>query len=153
MADQTIRSELQAEYLLLQKTIEDFDGRALTIKAWSTTYSLVAVTGAWISHASAALLVAAVSSLVFWLIEASWKAFQYAYYDRCWKIEEYFRGERTLDAPFQISKSWSQRWSETGARKTLEVLFWPHVALPHIVVVPLALILYLLVRCGVLALS
>ena len=28
---------LQTEYLHLQKTIEDFDGKAMTIKAWSVT--------------------------------------------------------------------------------------------------------------------
>jgi hypothetical protein len=36
---------LQAEYLQLQKTIEDFDARALTIKAWSVTFGLTALAG------------------------------------------------------------------------------------------------------------
>ena len=39
-------------------------------------------------------MVACFSALLFWYIEASWKTFQYAYYDRAWEIEEYFRGKK-----------------------------------------------------------
>lgn len=59
-----LRAELQAEYLHLQKVIEDFDGRALTIKAWSITFSLVALAGAFASHVTAVLLVSSISALL-----------------------------------------------------------------------------------------
>ena len=45
MNEEQLRNALQAEYLHLQKVIEDFDGRALTIKAWSVTFSLVTIAG------------------------------------------------------------------------------------------------------------
>jgi len=37
---------LAQEYLQLQKTVEDFDARALTIKAWSVTFSAAGLGGA-----------------------------------------------------------------------------------------------------------
>jgi hypothetical protein len=33
-----LTSALQTEYFHLQKTIEEFDGKAMTIKAWSVTF-------------------------------------------------------------------------------------------------------------------
>ena len=39
--DDKIAAHLAQEYLFLQKVIEDFDARALTIKAWSVTFSAV----------------------------------------------------------------------------------------------------------------
>ena len=94
MNEEQLRNALQAEYLHLQKVIEDFDGRALTIKAWSVTFSLVTIAGFFATQKPAVLMVACFSALLFWYIEASWKTFQYAYYDRAWEIEEYFRGKK-----------------------------------------------------------
>ena len=91
-------SALQTEYLHLQKTIEDFDGKAMTIKAWSVTFSFSVIVGAFASHAPAVLLVAAVSSLLFWFLETMWKTFQLGYYERAAQIEAHFRGESPLRA-------------------------------------------------------
>jgi len=77
---------LQAEYLHLQKTIEDFDGRALTIKAWSISFSMASIAGALAGGSHAILLVAGASAILFWLLEAGWKAFQYVYYRRAHAI-------------------------------------------------------------------
>ncbi len=60
----------QAEYFHLQKTVEDFDGKALTIKAWSITFNMAVLVGAFTSHASAVLLIASAASLMFWVLEA-----------------------------------------------------------------------------------
>jgi hypothetical protein len=78
---------LQAEYYHLQKTIEDFDGRALTIKAWSVTFGLASLVGAFVSRASLVFLIAAAGAALFWLLESFWKAFQLGYYARIEKIE------------------------------------------------------------------
>ncbi len=150
MNEDQLRAALQAEYLHLQKVIEDFDGRALTIKAWSITFSLAAIGGAFASHAPAVLLVSSISALIFWFIEGSWKTFQYAYYDRAGKIEEYFRSERKLDFAFQIGTSWYQRWKAGGSQKLLQIMLWPHVALPHVVVAAIALVLFGLAQRGVI---
>src|SRR5262245_59137658 len=144
-ADQ-LRLELQAEYLHLQKAIEEFDGRAVTIKAWSVTFSLVALAGAFASHAAPVLLVSCVSALLFWFVEASWKTFQYAHYRRAELIERYFRGETDVDFPFQITASWHAAYISGGAARLARILCWPHVALPHAAVAVIALLLYLFVK-------
>jgi hypothetical protein len=106
--DEQLRSALQTEYLQIQKTLEDFDGRAITIKAWSVSFSLVAIGGAFASHSAPVLLVSCISAILFWVIEGNWKTFQYAHYARSGEIEEYFRGERQIDFAFQIGTSWSK---------------------------------------------
>ena len=86
------RGLLAQEYLHLQKVIEDFDGKSLTIKAWSVSFSLVAIGSAFVSHSSVVLLIAGVSALLFWIIESFWKTFQFMHYTRSGQLEEYFRG-------------------------------------------------------------
>ena len=44
--------------------MEDFDGRTLTIKAWSITFGLVAVSGAFATHVSVAFLMVASSAAI-----------------------------------------------------------------------------------------
>src|SRR5262245_12317816 len=106
-------SALQAEYLHLQKTIEDFDGRALTIKAWSVTFGLAALVGAFASKAHVVFLVAAAGAALFWLLESFWKVFQLGYYKRVEQIEKHFRGESPpLPAAHQISTVWQEWWDE-----------------------------------------
>ncbi len=142
MDEKERRSALQAEYMQLQKVIEDFDGRALTIKAWSISFSLVAIGTAFATKADAIFAVSCVSALLFWYLEASWKTFQYAFYDRAGDIEAFFRGEKTIEAPFQIGSSWYRRWRAGGRKRLLRILFWPHVALPHAAVAVLAAVLF-----------
>jgi hypothetical protein len=150
MNEDQLRAALQAEYLHLQKVIEDFDGRVLTIKAWSITFSLVALAGAFASHASAVFLVSSISALLFWFLEGSWKTFQYAHYDRSGKIEAYFRGEGKLDSAFQIGTSWHRGWISGGPRTLRQIMLWPHVALPHVVVAAIGLVLFSLNAAGVI---
>ena len=148
MPEDQLRAALQVEYLQLQKVIEDFDSRALTIKAWSVTFSLSAIAGAFASHAAPVFIVSAISAILFWYIEASWKSFQYAFYDRSGEIEEYFRGEKNLKAPFQIGSSWHKRWRTGGSSRLWRILLWPHVALPHAAISLIASVLYILSLAG-----
>jgi len=146
MNDDQLRSALQAEYLHLQKTVEDMDGRSLTIKAWSISFSLAAVAGAFASKASNVLLLACASAVLFWWLEARWKTFQDAYYGRIDDIEQHFRGEAALPSALQIRKSWYSSWNGGSRRRLWEILTWPHVALPHAAVAAIALALFALVR-------
>lgn len=150
MNDEQLRAALQAEYLHLQKVIEDFDARALTIKVWSITFSLVALVGAFASHALPVFLVSSISALLFWFIDGSWKTFQYAYYDRSGDIEEYFRGEKKIAAPFQIGTFWFRRWQSDGTARLKKVVLWPLVALPHVIVAVLGVVLFFLSTTGVI---
>ena len=69
MTPPELNSALQAEYLHLQKTVEDFDSKALTIKAWSITFSLTVIGGAFVSHKELVFLLASVASAIFWYLE------------------------------------------------------------------------------------
>src|SRR3954447_104242 len=110
MTDEQRNDLLKDEYLQLERSILEFDGRALTIKAWSVTFSLVAVVGAFASHAPAVLLIAAFGSCMFWTIECMWKTFQYAFYERINEIEDYFAGKGKPPDPLQIGRAWYRRW-------------------------------------------
>lgn len=140
MSDEYLRDE----YLQLQKIIEDFDARALTVKAWSVTLSAAGIVTAYIEGNPTILLIAGASAVVFWLIEAMWKNNQYAFYRRVKEIETYFRepAGRVFE-PFQIATSWSESWRKNGgSANSIWIMTWPHVALPHLVVAAAATILY-----------
>jgi len=123
---------LRQEYFQLQQTVEAFDQRALTIKAWSVTFSMAGVGTAFSSNRPVLLLLSAVASLLFWLIEGHWKVFQQAYYPRIREIEALMAGQpvECATAP-NIATSWSRAWHSYRLRT---VLLWPHVFLPHAVV-------------------
>jgi hypothetical protein len=140
---------LKDEYLHLQKAIEEFDGRAVTIKAWSISFSMVAIVGAFATRAPMALLAGSISAALFWLIEGFWKTFQDAYYERAYRIEEFFAGDGKDLVPLQISRSWHRRWKKSGSRRLLRIMSWPHVALPHVAVIFVGLVLYTLHAFGV----
>jgi hypothetical protein len=135
---------LRDEYVQLQKAIEDFDGRAIVIKTWSISFSLAATVGAFASHAPAAFLVASVSSALFWLIEGFWKRFQDAYYARATLIERFFAGEEHEVTPFQIARSWNTAWVKGTVGRLLRIMMWPHVALPHVLVMSMGVALFAL---------
>ncbi len=144
MTDKQLLRFLKEEYLQLQRTIEEFDGRALTIKAWSVTFSMMALVGAFAAHAPPALLIAVFGSCLFWWIECMWKTSQYAFYQRINVLEDYFAGKGERPAPFQIGRSWYERWSRLSFRRMCRILLWPRVALPHAAVAFLGCLLYTL---------
>ena len=122
----------------------------LTIKAWSVTFSMMALVGAFAAHAAPALLIAVFGSCLFWWIECMWKTSQYAFYRRISVLEDYFLGKGERPAPFQIGRSWYERWSTLGVRRMFRILFWPRVALPHAAVSVLGVFLYILTVADVI---
>ena len=147
-----LSTALQVEYYHLQKTIEDFDGKAMTIKAWSVTFSLSVLVGAFVSQASAVLLIAAAASVLFWFLETMWKVFQLGFYERAEQIEAHFRGESKLNSPNQIGAAWMEKWNRTPWSEVCRMALWPHVALPHIAVTFIGAAMFLLAKFGALAL-
>lgn len=139
------RELLKSEYLHLHRVIVDFDGRAITIKAWSVSFSLVALVGAFASHAAPVLLIGSLSAALFWLIEGYWKTFQNAHYERMRVIENYFRNPKKTLTPLQINTSWLRKWQADRSGSLWRILAWPYVALPHALIVLLGLVLYGLV--------
>jgi len=142
----SIDAALQAEYYHLQKTIEDFDGRALTIKAWSVTFGLASLVGAFASKSQLVFLIAAVGALLFWLLEAFWKAFQLGYYARVQQIEAHFRGEEILRTPHQVSATWQAWWESESWWILARTAVWVHVAVPHAFVAIAGILAYFVVN-------
>jgi hypothetical protein len=139
-----IDSLLQVEYYHLQKTIEDFDIRALTIKAWSVSFGLAAIVTAIASRANLIFLLASAGGIVFWLLEAYWKSFQLGYCARINAIENHFAGRTEVLTPHQISTSWREWWVGEPWLNRLRPAVWLHVALPHLIVAFGGLLTYLL---------
>jgi|GEM_PF-2290483 len=114
----SIRDELKEEYLFLQQTYEDFDNRALLIKGWAITVSLGSLALGFNpdnkDFFGPIFLFVSISSILFWVIEAKWKTFQYANAYRIRILEAYFRGDEKYQdiIPFQIYHSWFKAYSQ-----------------------------------------
>ncbi len=147
MMDEKTRLDLlKSEYLHIQGVIESFDSRVLSIKTWSVTTGLTGIGAAFSTHSKHVLLLATLSSLIFWYIEGRWKTFQYAYNYRARRIEDYFAGAEPDLIPMQIARDWR------GDLSLLRTMRQLHVALPHAFVALTGAILYLLSLVRILAL-
>src|SRR5260370_32534860 len=89
------RGLLRDEYLLLQNAYEDSDRRAVTIKGWSATVAAVGLGAGFQYGRREFWMISVGTAVVFWVLEAIWKAFQYGHSRRIQQIESYFRGEGT----------------------------------------------------------
>lgn len=122
---------VKAEYFHLQSAVDSFDGKALTIKAWSVTFSLATIAAGFVEDAALLALLGGLSAVGFWLVEGLWKAFQDGHYARLGVLEDALQRGVLPDAP-AISASWSQQYD--GGRRLPRVLFYRHVLLPHLLV-------------------
>jgi hypothetical protein len=143
---------LKEEYFFLQKTYEDFDSKSITIKTWSVSGSLVLIGAGFSEKGSAELFcIGAIASLFFWVIEAYWKGFQYAFLRRIKTIEAYFTNtEKSILPPLQISTDWNLDWHTVGKRRVWKrIIWWPTVMLPHLVLFIGGITLYILTYIGI----
>jgi hypothetical protein len=138
---------LRDEYLLLQKFYEDFDGRIVTIKGWSATVGMAALGGGF--YQSRFLwLFAAGAAVIFWLVEALWKSFQYMYAPRIQELETAFRSDHFDDvSPLQVYNSWFKQLHNHGFG-VLSNARLGIVAFPHFVTVIAGVTLFLLHTFG-----
>lgn len=137
--------------MYLQEVIEAFDTKALNIKEWGTGISVgVAAFALKASHRWLFGLVA-INALCFWIIEASWKLYQWAYMQRIVEIESYFRSvnKDKVITPFQITQSWYSEGTVDGVFKSVRseggpicgffVKFFDiNVMLPYLVIIIVA---------------
>jgi hypothetical protein len=142
MKDTERRQLLKDEYILIQNVIQGFDARAITIKGWSITFSMVVLIGAFASHVPIAFLIASFSALLFWLIEGTWKIFQHAYYGHSLEIERYFSGEIEDMVPLQAGHAWFNSLRTMRKIEFVSILFYGNVLLPHVVIIAGGVILY-----------
>ena len=114
--DNATRTELlKEEYFELQRIYEDFDRRALTIKGWAITICVggIGIGFQYADQINPLLGLVVFASLLFWVIEAKWKTFQYANSYRIRKIEAHFRGDKNYSelVPLQMYHDWFQSYS------------------------------------------
>jgi hypothetical protein len=149
MTNDTRRDLLKAEYLHLQNVVVSYDGQLLTIKAWSVTASLAGLAAAFSTHSVWLLVLSLISSVLFWITEALWKAFQHAYYGRINELESDFTLDEQTLAPMQTWKRWNEDFpAKVSFKETCERLKWLHVLLPHGFVAGVSLLLLILVAAG-----
>jgi len=132
---------LKDEYFHLQSVIDKFDDKSLLIKQWCVTLCMTGISGAFVKKAPLLLLLSSGAGILFWIIEAYWKSFQRVARRRAKDIEAYLNGNLDdLKYPY-ITSAWGDNWFH---RDVFEVFFWPHVLLPHLIVVLLGSILFTL---------
>ncbi|TSE04361.1 DUF2270 domain-containing protein [Aquimarina algiphila] len=148
MNDDKLRLDLiEKEYFHLQTEIEKFDDKSLTIKTWSVSL-VTAIVGSDILAENTnhyLILFASFASIMFWIIEASWKAFQSAYYCRIKVIEKFMREKDFKIEPLQIATSWSKSHKKINFKKFMSIMFWRQVMIPHGMMSIILLILYLII--------
>jgi hypothetical protein len=168
-ADGKAQSIEEREYFAIADTVGAADQRLLTIKGWGVTLSLVALGLGFQYRAFGFFIVALVSSISFWILEATVKRHQMRYYPRMREIEvkrhrEAVAANAPLSAP-RIDWSWATADAllSRGDMPAAEVqpsrksrayrMMWlaPHVALPHAVTFLAAVVLLALVLSGQMA--
>jgi hypothetical protein len=134
---------LSKEYFEIVRIISDFDQRLLMIKGWGVTLSLAIIVLGIQRKSREILLVAAISSMSFWLLEGITKGHQMRYYPRMQELEvacyEKLGGPHIdaswMDATSAIPGAYSappdnkrrtRLWLEYSGR-----WFLPAVTLPH----------------------
>jgi hypothetical protein len=134
---------IKQEYFKLQDFYEDFDKRIQTIKGWSITVALAAI-AAGLNYKNEYLgLFAAISSFVFWIIDATWKSFQYHYRPRIAEIEEKMRAEDITDIkPLQIYASWGDSYRQKKYTP-IKLFSYSIVYIPHLPIVLIGLAFFL----------
>lgn len=139
---------LKDEYLHIQKSIIELDGRALTIKAWSVSFGLATAAAAFAAQSKWLFLISLISCITFWIVESFWKLIQKCFDARSWAIEEHFSNKVCLLEALQIDHYWIEEWKQRRWAILKRIVFKPHVMLPHIVVALLAILLFLLATFG-----
>jgi len=138
---------LADEYMFLQRAVEEFDAKALTIKGWSVTVGSAAIAAAIQQDVPELLLAAASSAVGFWLTEVIRKGQQRTFYFRIFEIERYFERSFPDTRPLQISTTWWRahlgKDPPSGRPRSnfLTPLILPGVLLPHIAIAGAALFL------------
>ena len=153
---------IEKEYFELLKIVAQFDDRFLAVKGWTVTFSLATLALAFQKKTKGLFLVAALSAMSFWVLEAYMKLHQNQYYPRMRQIEVVCNSQQknapAVDWAWQEGRKLLDGESEpipgpiTQERKpTLLVsvfglhmgtMLLPHVLLPHGVTVVIGLALY-----------
>jgi hypothetical protein len=149
------------EYQKLLEIVSSYDSSLLTIKGWSVTLSLVLIAQGFEKKNRRLFVVAALSSMCFWLLDAQFKGYQMRYYPRMREIEVNCLANGP-DGP-RVDWSWYHAPSQfvdqalelkrkpelyAGFQGYTWRYFLPNVLLPHVLPMLIGAVLALLVSMG-----
>ncbi|MEL6256140.1 MAG: hypothetical protein AAFR87_29315 [Bacteroidota bacterium] len=134
---------LHSEYLHIQRTMEDFDSRALTLKIWASCFSIFLLGLVLYVQKELLFMLPPLTTIIFWLIETQWKTFQYAHYERAGKIEAFFAGKGNDIHPMQIGTDWYKSWKAGGFLRFIKTALRAHVILPHGILLFISILPYI----------
>jgi uncharacterized membrane protein len=135
---------LKTEYFKLQDYYESFDTKVQTIKGWSATVSIAAISAGFAYRNEYIWLFAALTALVFWIMDAKWKIFQYCYSGRIKEIEKAFREDNFENIiPIQIYSSWFRTWG-SGKYTISNIMFMFIVTIPYLYTIIICITLFFL---------
>ena len=141
-AEETQAILLKDEYVMLQNLYEDFDSKGLTIKSWSITVALATIGTAVLANRNDLLLVAFVSAIMFWYLEAYWRGLAYFFAVRIQNIEEAFQTDKWKEeVPLQLYSTWTETY-KIKRDQTLRFMLKQSSILPHFVIAIVSLVLY-----------
>lgn len=86
--EKQIHDDLMSEYYAIYETVSAFDQRLLTIKSWGVTFGLATLGLGFQQDHYGLFLVAAISALAFWALEAVTKLHQMRHFPRMGDIEQ-----------------------------------------------------------------
>ncbi len=151
--DHRFIDSINAEYYKLVSIVSDFDKNLLTVKGWGVTLGLAALAWGFQNQHYGLFLIATISGLAFWMIEAVMKRHQMRYYVRMREIEvisfdisKIELSEGSLVSTPLIDWSWERAYKKGKKAWTPPKLhhsrtaytfawFLPQVFLPHLLTV------------------
>jgi hypothetical protein len=135
---------LKQEYFKLQDYYESYDSKAQTIKGWVTTISVAAISAGFAYKSEFIWLLAVLTCVVFWVMEAKWKIFQYCYGERIRQIETAFKEDNYSNiVPLQIYSSWFIEFRK-GKFRISSIMRLNLVMIPYLYVIITCLVLFIL---------
>jgi hypothetical protein len=170
---QRLHDDLHNEYARLVDIVSSFDQRLLVIKGWGVTLSLASLGLGFQQEHYGLFLVAAVSGLAFWLLEATTKMHQIRYYPRMGDIEFtaytlfhvdtadgpassplidwgwYTAYPRVRRSPSKGDPRVPKPWPDAQQGRRMRPWLYAHVAFPHLVAVIVGIVLFVLGLAGV----
>ena len=138
-------SLLKDEYIYLQQSLEVVDQKCIDIKGWNITLAAVLITAGFTEFKFSHILfiVGALSSFVFWYMEAFYRGLTHFTSHRIKQIEKVFQnGYYTSEPPLQLYSSWEKLFKKDGSQ-TKNYLFKHIVALPHVFISTICIILFM----------
>ena len=141
-------SLLKDEYLMVQEFYQDIDRRCFTIMGWSITVAVTALGAAVVYAQPILLLVAFISAVTFWYLEASWRGLSHFMSQRILQIERAIAAAKVDSLlPLQLYTEWEKEDEKTG-RQTHNYFLKLQTSMPHLLIALISLALYLSVYLG-----